>query len=74
MRIRVTRIGVMLDQLVHDAHGTDQGGRVEAALGLNPGLAEALAGAGHELTLNRVVRLTEPSAAPEVLPSIKLWD
>lgn len=74
MRIQVTRLDVMLDQLVYDAHGTDQGGRVEAALSLNPGLAEHLAAVDHTLALNAVVVLTEPTDAVPVIPTVKLWD
>lgn len=74
MRIRVSKQEVMLDQLVYDAHGSDQGGRVEAALALNRGLAERLALSNHALDLDAVIILTEPTAIVPVLPTVKLWD
>ena len=74
MRIQVTKLDVMLDQLVFDAHGTDQGGRVEAALALNPGLADRLASADHALALNTVVVLADPVEAATVVSTVKLWD
>lgn len=74
MRITVTRTGVMLDRLCFDILGTDAGGVVEATLVLNPGLAELLAGNGHELPLGHTLTLPDPEALRPADRTIKLWD
>lgn len=73
-RVTVTKEGLMIDQLVLAAAGSDAGGRVEEALALNPGLATELAAAGHALALGRVVSAPEASRAPRVNRTVKLWD
>jgi phage tail protein X len=73
-RVEVTREGQMLDQLVVAATGTDEGGTVEAALALNPGLATRLAGNAHELPLAGLVVTPEPERAPRLISRIQLWD
>jgi phage tail protein X len=73
-QIEVSREGLMIDQLVVVATGTDEGGTVEATLGLNPGLANRLAGAGHELALAARITTPDPERAPRIIRRIQLWD
>lgn len=73
MRIVITRDTVALDALCFDVLGTDAGGVVETALGLNPGLAAELA-AQPFLALERTVILPDPETIQPRDLSIKLWD
>jgi phage tail protein X len=68
------RLGVMLDELAFEARDSDANGIVEATLGLNPGLANALRADGHALALDRAVTLPEIPARTRTVPQIKLWD
>jgi phage tail protein X len=73
-RVEVTREGMMVDQLVKAATGSDADGLVEETLVSNPGLASDLARAQHQLALGSAVTVPERSKAPKRLASIKLWD
>lgn len=73
-RVSVTKEGLMLDQLVLAATGSETDGRVEEALALNPGLADELASAGHRLDLGRALTLPEATARPALVRTVKLWD
>jgi phage tail protein X len=73
-RVTVTKEGMMLDQLVLAAAGSDAGGRVEEALAMNPGLADELAQAGHRLDPGRSLTLPTASTAPAMIRTVKLWD
>lgn len=64
----VSREGEPLDLIVWRNRGRT-GGLVEAALGLNPGLAAL----GPELPDGVTVQLPPDSTAPPVLKTVKLW-
>lgn len=72
--VATTREGQMIDQLTMAATGSDQRGEVEATLGLNPGLAEGLAGTSHLLALGQRVTVDDAVAAAPVIATVKLWD
>ena len=74
MRVEVTRQGIMLDQLVNEVLGFDNGGVVERTLDLNPGLAALLKAHDNTLPLGLVVVLPEPGEVKSRDVSIKLWD
>lgn len=74
MRVEITRMNIMLDQLCFEVLGTDTGGVVEAALALNPGLARTLAANGLVLPLGITVILPDPETTRPVDRTIKLWD
>lgn len=74
MRVEVTRLGLMLDQLVFEVLGFDNNGTVEETLRLNPGLAATLRANGNMLPLGHVVSLPEPNSIRPVDTTIKLWD
>ena len=74
MRVVVTRLGIMIDQLCFEVLGADNQRIVETALDLNPGLSDILARNGHRLPLNQVVLLPEPTAVAATDLTIKLWD
>ena len=71
-RIAARREGVMLDRLTHEAGGRDAD--AVAALDLNPGLADQLAGGGHILPPGLAVIAPEITSGPARLPTVKLWD
>lgn len=64
----LSRAGEPLDLIVWRNRGRT-GGLVEAALGLNPGLADL----GPELPGDVTIRLPDDSTAPPVRPTVKLW-
>lgn len=65
------RANERLDQLCYRALGTTTGGVVEAALALNPGMADL----GEFIAEGTVVTLPDvPTATPAALETVNLWD
>lgn len=70
MRVEVTRENMTLDLVIWQAFGRQDAGTVEAALGLNPGLADL----GAFLPVGTIVELPEPQAEkPALLETVMLW-
>jgi phage tail protein X len=73
MRVRVARMGVALDALVHEMLGSADTALVDETLRRNPGLARRLTLQGHVLLLGQEIDLpdTARTAAPQ---PVRLWD
>ena len=70
MRVQVTRDNMTLDLVVWQAFGRQDAGVVEAALELNPGIADL----GAFLPVGTTVELPEPQAAkPPLRETVMLW-
>lgn len=70
MRVQVTRDNMTLDLVVWNTFGRQDAGVVEAALALNPGIADL----GATLPFGTIVELPEPKAqTPPLLETVTLW-